>query len=143
MTIKLLKPYTTAVESLEEFKEQNKKIFEQYETLQIAVSDADKVLKEEMRQALAQGVTVAENDRFVVKASQAFRRFYDYALLVKKARPAELRAAEKAIDHSVNYEAFKELVGKGMIPVELEREIYVEEALTPRITIKEKDNDQE
>lgn len=136
--IKTLEVYTSATQAVKEFKEKNKKIFDQYDALLILVSDAEAALKVDVRENLKANIA---NDFVRVTYSPAFSKGYNIDTILRmlngKQKKEMYDMGAIVVTETVVKEKIEEAVEKGIIPVDVKQEAYEEKELSPRITIKE------
>lgn len=127
-----LKKYTKVFASILELKSNHKELFDQAEQLELERVEAETYLKRTAAQA-NEGI---ENKLLKVKVTPAFRKYFDYSVILKIARPQELAIInEKAIATEIDRIIFEDLVETGKIRPELKQKSFREVALTPRVSI--------
>ena len=141
--IKSLEEYTDAMVAVADFRKKHDKVFDELDSLNIAIQDTEEALKTDVKENHKMNIA---NDVIKVTYSPAFRKGYKYEVIVDQATPTMKKELEKTktITHSVDRKKFEDLVEKGIIPVELKQAAFEEVELGPRVIIKEvKQNEQE
>lgn len=136
MKNKKLEAYTQALIAVADFQKKHKKMFEEYRSLQIAVSDAEAELKKEVKTNIKANIA---NELIKVTYSPAFKKYYDFDVIMEKTTPKQRKALEaaNAIIRTLDKSVFEDLVEKGIIPVEIKQAAFREEEMAPRVSIKE------
>lgn len=120
--------------------EKYRKNFDEFERLTNEKTEAGNILKTAVRE---EGVNI-ESDKVRITYSPAFRKWYDAEILTEKATPKIKKLLlATCISQAVDKLAFEKLVERGEVPVELQQASFKEEAMAPRVIIKEKNDAKE
>jgi hypothetical protein len=131
--MKYLNQYTTKKQALDEYKASHREIFDTISEMESDLRNTEELLKAEARNEKAG----AENKFFRVIYTPAVKKSYDYAKIEKYAKPDEKKLIDaKAVQHSVDYKAMQNLVKSGLVSIDLERKVFEQKELTPRISIQ-------
>ena len=136
MKNKKLEAYTKALLAEAVFQLKHKKLFGELQSLQFQISETATELKKEVKLNIKGNLA---NEFVKVTFSPAFRKFYDFDIIMAQTTPKQKRELEeaKAIVRSLDKKVFEDLVEKGLIPVEIKQAAFKEIELAPRVTIKE------
>ena len=136
MKNKKLEAYTKALLDEAAFRKTHKKLFDEHDSLKIAIADAETELKKEVKLNLKTNIA---NEFIKVVYSPAFSKYYDFDIIMAKTTPKQKKILEeqKAIIHSLDNKVFDNLVEQGIIPIEIKQAAFQERELSPRISIKE------
>ncbi len=136
MKNKKLEAYTQALLAEAAFRSKNNKLFEELNSLQFQIAETEAELKKEVKLNLKTNIA---NEFVKVTFSPAFRKFYDFDIIMEQTTPKQKKALEdaKAIIRTLDKEAFEDLVEKGLIPIEIKQAAFREIEMAPRVSIKE------
>ena len=136
MENKKLKAYTKALLLESAFREQHKKLFEELNSLQYQISETEAELKEEVKINLKTNIA---NEFVKVTYSPAYKKFYNFDVIMEQTTPSQKKALENAnaIIRTLDKSIFENLVEQGIIPVEIKQAAFEETEMTPRVSIKE------
>ena len=136
MKNKKLEAYTKALLTESAFREQHKKLFEELNSLQYQISETEAELKKEVKINLKTNIA---NEFIKVTYSPAFRKFYNFDVIMEQTTPKQKKALEeaKAIIRTLDKKIFEDLVEQGIIPIEIKQAAFEETELAPRVSIKE------
>jgi len=136
MKNKKLEAYTKALLTEAAFKEQHKKLFEELNSLQYQISETEAELKKEVKINLKTNIA---NEFIKVTYSPAFKKFYNFDVIMEQTTPSQKKALEnaKAIIRTLDKKIFEDLVEQGIIPIEIKQAAFEETELAPRVSIKE------
>jgi len=133
---KALAAYTQAALAVKEFREKNAKVFGQYDSLLVAVTEAEKALKDEVKLNLKANIA---NEYIKVNYAPAFKKWYDPTIVFEMVTPKVKKTIidAGALVQEIDKAKFEELVELGQVPVEVKQAAYKEQELAPRVSIKE------
>lgn len=96
---------------------------------------------DEIKEVVRQNQQSIETDKTVFSYSLAFHKWIDYPTAVLHIPREKLRDFLKLVktEPVVDFNAFKKACEAGEFPLEALVESYREEALTPRVSVKQKD----
>ena len=136
MSNKTLEAYTKAAQAVKAFKENNAKVFDTYNELMLAVSEAEQELKTDVRDNVKDNIA---NEFVRVTYSPSFRQRYNPDTVLSMAKPKEKKALQEAgaIKTEIDKAKFEGLVELGQVSKDIQNAAYEESPLTPRIIIKE------
>ena len=136
MKNKKLEAYTKALLTEAAFREQHKKLFEELNSLQYQISETEAELKKEVKINLKTNIA---NEFIKVTYSPAFRKFYNFDVIMEQTTPCQKKALENAnaIIRTLDKKIFEDLVEHGIIPIEIKQAAFEETELAPRVSIKE------
>ncbi len=136
MKNKKLEAYTKALLTEAAFREQHKKLFEELNSLQYQISETEAELKKEVKINLKTNIA---NEFIKVTYSPAFRKFYNFDVIMEQTTPSQKKALENAnaIIRTLDKKVFEDLVEQGIIPIEIKQAAFEETELAPKVSIKE------
>ena len=136
MKNKKLEAYTKALLLESAFREQHKKLFEELNSLQYQISETEAELKEEVKINLKTNIA---NEFIKVTYSPAYKKFYNFDVIMEQTTPSQKKALENAnaIIRTLDKKIFEDLVEQGIIPIEIKQAAFEETELAPRVSIKE------
>lgn len=137
--VKSLEQYTAAMLAVAEYRKKHRKIFDELDSLTIAVQDAEEKLKADVKENIKANVA---NDQIKVTYSPAYKKWYDVDVVMGMTTPKMRKALEEAgaVKTELDKVKFEDLVEKGVIPVEVKQTAFKEKELAPRVSIKEVSN---
>lgn len=128
--------YTAVSQQIDAHMEKNADVFAELARLE----DQRRVAEENLKSAVRATGENIENARFVVKASPAFKKWFDWSKIKEIAKKPELAIIEKEAVRSVEIDpaAMQRLVMEGKIGANVVQAAFREEPLTTRVTIAKK-----
>lgn len=134
--IKTLENYTGAIVAVADFRKKHKKVFEELDSLQIRTQDAEQALKADVKDNHKTNIA---NDKIKVTYAPAYRKWYDFDIILGMITPKQRKELEEAdaITTSLDKKIFEDLVEKGVIPINVKQSSFKEEEMSPRVIIKE------
>lgn len=135
--IKSLEKYTEAMLELAEFKKKHGKVFDQYDSLKVALQNADDALKLDVKENHRMNIA---NDFIRVTYAPAFSKGYNVDVLLANLSPTQKKQLTEMgvieLKQEVNKEKIDDAVEKGIIPIEVKQAAFEEKELSPRVSIK-------
>lgn len=134
--IKTLEKYTGALLTMAEYRKKHRKIFDELDSLNIAIQDAEQTLKNDVKENIKTNIA---NNLIKVTYSPAFKKWYDVDIVEGMTTPGQRKALKEAgaITQTLDKKKFEGLVEKGVIPINVKQTAFKEKELSPRVSIKE------
>ena len=130
-----LEIYTKARQLVLKLENENLDVFVKHNTLEKRLEEAEIELK---KVAAEEGDI--ENKFIKVSVARPFKKWYDYNVVVKMATPEELDPISKILPEvRIDKKEFDILIKENKVRSEIAVKAFREEAQTPRVTIKDKD----
>jgi len=126
--------YTRDFLNLQQFKEDNAEIFDEYEILQEKEQEAKAELQADIKGTMQD----VENDIVRCVYVEVFKKSFNYDKFMNSANIEEIEVLNKAggIKHEIIKETFSELVEKGKIDKKIKQVSFEEKQLSSRVIVK-------
>lgn len=136
MKNKKLELYTQALLAEVAFQKKHKKLFDELNSLRLAISEAEAELKKDVKTNVKGNLA---NSLIKVVYSPAFKKFYDFDSIMENTTPKQKKTLEAsgAIIRSLDKKIFDDLVETGLIPVTVKQKAFREVEMAARVSIKE------
>lgn len=136
--IKSLENYTKTLVSIAEFQKKHGKVFQEYDALQVQLSEATEELKKDVKENHKMNIA---NEFVRVSFSPAYSKGYSFEKLAEILTPKQIKQLRETgaivTTEKVDTDKVDEAVELGVIPVEARQKAYEETELSPRVSIKE------
>ena len=140
--IKTLTKFTKVSKAVLEFKEKNKKIFDEYNSLILKQNDAEIELKADVKDNIKATIS---NEFIKVTYTPAYRKWYDPSIIIggvtPKVKKEMIEAGAIIIKTDIDKVKIEKFIENGKLPVEVKLAAFHEKEQTPRISIKENKDD--
>lgn len=135
--IKSLEKYTKALKEISDFKEKNESVFDEFDSLQITLQEAETELKNDVRENHKMNIA---NEYVRVTYSPAFTKSYKSEVLRQLLTPKKFKDLVNMgaiiVEEKVDGKVLSEAVEKGIIEVQVQQKAFHEQELAPRVSIK-------